>query len=671
MNYSNNNKRQIKFLLFLLTLTVSSVQAVSFVDLRHLNYLERSWGTISGLAYNAETDQFYLGQSFDKPSLKALILTIDSNGNKLNQWDLVNLVPHTAPLRPFANNPVFRPVIRSITYGVSSNHLFINGQYIKSTKDSQEFTRDLGRDKHIFETSIDGSTLFNDIATESLNDVSATGRRLNTFVSESRIWKVDGQHETVSQSTKTNQFIDSFDVSGLFRGFPKPRALTASFRGGLFIAGDKNRVVEVDLDGNPLRYISTRSILDGSSKGIIVSGDRIVVGISSDLSSNRLFVLLDNHVIVILTESDLTAMEAPFPELPPVSPSALPLCSIGADPQTIQAGERVPLWWWSNRNHHRKVIDHGVGLVTDQEGYKWIYPTETTTYTMTVETFLGHRSTCQTTIVVEGETTPNPPVCDIGANLQTINAGEGVPLWWWTQDIEKPPLINNGVGSVSVLEGYKWVYPTETTTYTMNVEDEGGNQGNCETTVIVESDGQAAPKLPSCDIGTDPQTIRAGEGVPLWWWFQGEDVIATIDNSMGWRGDFQGNEWIHPTETTTYTMTVEDGGGKKGTCETTVVVEGEADPATLPFCEVSARYQPSVHSPLSLQYSMSDPVEGGYFLVNNRFAIGISSHDFDQSNGFVRIDPLVPVDETTPVRLNFVARGRPGFCETTVVVEEE
>jgi ELWxxDGT repeat protein len=159
----------------------------------------------------------------------------------------------------------------------------------------------------------------------------------------------------------------------------------------------------------------------------------------------------------------------------------LPVCEAGLDPQTIQAGEGTALWWWS-QNATTGSINNGMGDVTVPSDFKWIYPSETTTYTMTAKNASDATTTCEATVIVETEN--SSPVCEMGADPQVITAGEGSALWWWSQNVASAT-INNEKWSVSVPSDYTWFYPTETATYTMMAVGENGQTVNCATTIEV------------------------------------------------------------------------------------------------------------------------------------------------------------------------------------------
>ncbi|MCK5829790.1 MAG: hypothetical protein KAH20_05765 [Methylococcales bacterium] len=160
-----------------------------------------------------------------------------------------------------------------------------------------------------------------------------------------------------------------------------------------------------------------------------------------------------------------------------------PTCKLGADPQKIKKGEGSALWWWSDAVASAN-IDNTIGSISTPSGFNWTHPTKTTTYTMTAKGQDGTSTTCQTTIIVEGQVEESPPACEIGADPQTIKLGEGSALWWWTDNASSAN-IDNGVGSVNMPSDYTWFYPTQTKTYTMNVANDNGTTASCKVTINV------------------------------------------------------------------------------------------------------------------------------------------------------------------------------------------
>ena len=173
-------------------------------------------------------------------------------------------------------------------------------------------------------------------------------------------------------------------------------------------------------------------------------------------------------------------------------------CEVGLSPQTIKKGEGTALWWWSD-GASRATINNGIGDIELPTNYQWIFPTETKEYVMTVTGTDGLSTFCKAKVIVEG-------TCELGADPQVIQKGEGAAIWWWTKDIDTFAVStsdNNYTWTEQGnLSGFKWLYPQKTTTYTMNATTKGivmdgyedepeyslltrGTTTSCETTVIV------------------------------------------------------------------------------------------------------------------------------------------------------------------------------------------
>ncbi len=102
-------------------------------------------------------------------------------------------------------------------------------------------------------------------------------------------------------------------------------------------------------------------------------------------------------------------------------------CEVGLSPQTIKKGEGTALWWWSD-GVSSATINNGIGDIELPTNYQWIFPTETKEYLMTVTGTDGLTTFCKAKSIVEG-------TCEMGADPQVIQKGEGTAIWWWTKDI--------------------------------------------------------------------------------------------------------------------------------------------------------------------------------------------------------------------------------------------
>ncbi len=157
-----------------------------------------------------------------------------------------------------------------------------------------------------------------------------------------------------------------------------------------------------------------------------------------------------------------------------------PICEAGTDPQKIKQGEGTALWWWTQAAASSR-IDNGIGQVNLPTDYAWIFPSETTTYTVSVVGEDGVSTSCTATVIVEGLA---PPVCEMGADPQIIRPGQGTALWWWTDSVSSAD-INNRIGAVTTPSDYKWIKPRQTTTYKMTAVNANGETTSCETTIEV------------------------------------------------------------------------------------------------------------------------------------------------------------------------------------------
>lgn len=103
----------------------------------------------------------------------------------------------------------------------------------------------------------------------------------------------------------------------------------------------------------------------------------------------------------------------------------------------------------------------------------------------------------------------------------------------------------------------------------MTAQGDNGKIASCKTTVVVEPNNTVP--APVCALGADPQVINAGEGTALWWWTQ-DAASANIDNGIGIAALPSNYSWIHPVQTTTYTINTVGADGTAVTCNTTITV---------------------------------------------------------------------------------------------------
>jgi peptidoglycan-associated lipoprotein len=96
--------------------------------------------------------------------------------------------------------------------------------------------------------------------------------------------------------------------------------------------------------------------------------------------------------------------EAPVP--PPPPPAAARINNFGAEPRSIQRGQSATLTW-SVANSTDISIDAGIGVVA-ANGTRQVFPTNTTTYTLTGRS-AGGNDTRSVTVEVTAPPAPPPP----------------------------------------------------------------------------------------------------------------------------------------------------------------------------------------------------------------------------------------------------------------------
>ncbi len=99
------------------------------------------------------------------------------------------------------------------------------------------------------------------------------------------------------------------------------------------------------------------------------------------------------------------AKEQPPPPPPPAAPAAR-ITAFGAEPRSIQRGQSATLTW-SVANATDSNIDNGIGTVA-ANGMRQVFPTNTTTYTLTA-TSAGGNDTRSVTVEVTAPPAPPPP----------------------------------------------------------------------------------------------------------------------------------------------------------------------------------------------------------------------------------------------------------------------
>ncbi len=201
------------------------------------------------------------------------------------------------------------------------------------------------------------------------------------------------------------------------------------------------------------------------------------------------------------------------PVQPPACPGSPAIAFFVANPNSITAGQSTTLSWGAITNATSAMIDQGIGGPAMSGGdFGPLYPTVTTTFTLTA-TGCGGTTTKQVTVVVNPAQPaqpppPQPPVCpgppviaSFSANPSTINAGQSSTLSWGAVTNATSAAIDPDIGGVPT-PGSTTVSPNTTRTYTLTATGCGGTVRK-QVTIVVNP----APPPPPPPRDTTPPVV--------------------------------------------------------------------------------------------------------------------------------------------------------------------
>jgi PKD domain/Putative Ig domain len=229
------------------------------------------------------------------------------------------------------------------------------------------------------------------------------------------------------------------------------------------------------------------------------------------------------------------------------------LVSIDASAKSITAGQTATLSWTSS-DAESIIIDQGVGPVS-ASGSLEVFPRSTTTYTITAHNPWG-TATDTVTLVVHP-----PPEVHLYADPIEVEQGQSCVIAW-TSEHAFAATLDHGIGKVDT-QGILEISPSETTTYTLTAQGEGGYITASVTVSVVVK--------PEVTMAAFPDTIDAGGSCTLTW-ITTNALGATLDNGIG-PVPLEGSIEVRPSMTTTYTLTAVDSSGRSASVQATVTVQ--------------------------------------------------------------------------------------------------
>jgi|GEM_PF-6640810 len=158
-----------------------------------------------------------------------------------------------------------------------------------------------------------------------------------------------------------------------------------------------------------------------------------------------------------------------------------------------------------------------------------------------------------------------PPRLAFSVDPSNLEEGGDATLTWHTERADTCTASDGWTGDTAT-SGEMVVQPTETTTYTLSCENEGGS---IQRSVTVEVTASAVP-LPSVSLDADPASVESSATAILTWSTSNADVCAA-SGATDWSGMVatSGEEVVTVTATTTYKLSC---GNESGTTTKQVMV---------------------------------------------------------------------------------------------------
>jgi|GEM_PF-1579135 len=240
------------------------------------------------------------------------------------------------------------------------------------------------------------------------------------------------------------------------------------------------------------------------------------------------------------------------------------IVSFEADSNSVVSGDSVTLSW--NTENCTSVNISNIGTNLPASGERTIYPTKTTTYTLTANTTNGTKPSRSLKVNVSGVASYACSIKDFSANDTSIDEGDYATLVWNVEDCDNISISN--IGNVSD-SGSKKVYPTSDTTYTITAYDNNSTRQTKTVKIYVDEDNDDDEDDDdnddddSCSISSftaSDTSVSEGDKVKLKWNTDSCDYIKITDLGSV---DDDGSDYVYPENTTTYELTAYNSGESK------------------------------------------------------------------------------------------------------------
>jgi hypothetical protein len=171
-----------------------------------------------------------------------------------------------------------------------------------------------------------------------------------------------------------------------------------------------------------------------------------------------------------------------------------------------------------------------------------------------------------------------PQIIQFTGSPASIQSGQSSTLTWVVQNATSVS-ISPTVGNVDPRSGSVSVSPTANTTYTLTATNANGTTTATQTIAVGTGGVTTGPQIVRFEA--NPVSIQPGQSSTLSWATNGASTV-TIDNGVG-NVALNGSTVVHPTQTTTYTLTATSSDGRSVTVPVTVIVSTGTIPQVVVF----------------------------------------------------------------------------------------
>jgi hypothetical protein len=246
-----------------------------------------------------------------------------------------------------------------------------------------------------------------------------------------------------------------------------------------------------------------------------------------------------------------------------------PTLKLSANHSSIKnPGKKVKITW-SAKNADSCTASGAWSGTKDTSGKENVFPTVTSTYTLTC-TGEGGEVTKSVTVKVKNGGTPTPePTLTFTANPTAITSGGTSDLSWSSTNATSCT-ASDGWSGAKATSGTQAVTPSATTTYTLTCEGAGGDVTESVTVNVSMSPNPT----PSITFTADPTSVLPNGTSTLTWSSANVTFCAA---SNGWTGTkaTNGTQQVNPSATSTYALSC---GGQFGTTTASVTVNVTPNP---------------------------------------------------------------------------------------------